>query len=446
MRNAEDFVREYRKRGYTDERIRVIANLTREPLRGEVLSILESGREIDLGDPAPAEERVKPQRAKEAEAVAAQEMTAQSASPPRTVPPEVKPVEREEVASPDLKKVSAQLALAQRDKNRLEKEIDDQNTLIAEFKKGAERVAAITRQLDEARHDIEQAQEQTAEKDAALEAAMKDRREAQQKADEYAEKIAESEATVTAFQERIAQQERQLKEIRVRAEQDAAKLRKDSDFEVRNLKRRIGTFKRAAVGSAIAAVLLLAVILVMPHATVGHMPKPPHEVTTATAPVTPHDATSTTGVAAAPGTHPSGNDQMVSAMTFADNGAAPGASQQPATGPVLTGMTTAGPETPSNADATARAGSVAKPTAASAKANAKGKQTVAAAAASPSSGGTMYTVKKGDSLWKIAKKQLGNANMASAVAKENNITVTTPLKVGMQLKLPAKAGAPTMSM
>ncbi|MCJ7598917.1 MAG: hypothetical protein MUO41_09895, partial [Methyloceanibacter sp.] len=70
--------------------------------------------------------------------------------------------------------------------------------LVAEFKKGTERVAAITRQLDEARLDIEQAREQEAEKDAALGAAIGERSEAQRKADELAEKVAEGESALSA--------------------------------------------------------------------------------------------------------------------------------------------------------------------------------------------------------------------------------------------------------
>lgn len=47
-----------------------------------------------------------------------------------------------------------------------------------------------------------------------------------------------------------------------------------------------------------------------------------------------------------------------------------------------------------------------------------------------------YTVKKGDNLWKICKSQLGNANLADRVARENNLSNPRALKVGTTLYLP----------
>ena len=47
----------------------------------------------------------------------------------------------------------------------------------------------------------------------------------------------------------------------------------------------------------------------------------------------------------------------------------------------------------------------------------------------------MYTVRKGDSLWKICKEQLGDSNQMNRVARENNIADPARLKAGSQLKL-----------
>ena len=44
MRKAEDFVAEYRRKGYPDDRIRIIASMRPEPLRSEVLRILDTAQ------------------------------------------------------------------------------------------------------------------------------------------------------------------------------------------------------------------------------------------------------------------------------------------------------------------------------------------------------------------------------------------------------------------
>ncbi len=48
---------------------------------------------------------------------------------------------------------------------------------------------------------------------------------------------------------------------------------------------------------------------------------------------------------------------------------------------------------------------------------------------------TTYTVKKGDSLWKIAQKQLGNGNKYKLIQSANNINGTL-IRIGQKLKIP----------
>jgi nucleoid-associated protein YgaU len=54
-------------------------------------------------------------------------------------------------------------------------------------------------------------------------------------------------------------------------------------------------------------------------------------------------------------------------------------------------------------------------------------------------GGTTYTVKSGDTLSKIAKEQLGNANAYMAIYEANRDQLTDPnvIKPGQVLKIPA---------
>ena len=42
MRNARAFVDDYRRKGYPDDRIRIIASMRPEPLRSEALQILDA--------------------------------------------------------------------------------------------------------------------------------------------------------------------------------------------------------------------------------------------------------------------------------------------------------------------------------------------------------------------------------------------------------------------
>lgn len=51
---------------------------------------------------------------------------------------------------------------------------------------------------------------------------------------------------------------------------------------------------------------------------------------------------------------------------------------------------------------------------------------------------TMYTVRKGDTLWGIAKKLLGDGNRYREIQKENGLTDTV-IRVGMVLRIPKKS-------
>jgi LysM repeat protein len=63
----------------------------------------------------------------------------------------------------------------------------------------------------------------------------------------------------------------------------------------------------------------------------------------------------------------------------------------------------------------------------------------AASAGGATSGATTYTVKPGDTLSKIAKEHLGNANAYTAIFEANRDQLTDPdkIKPGQVLKIPA---------
>jgi nucleoid-associated protein YgaU len=80
-------------------------------------------------------------------------------------------------------------------------------------------------------------------------------------------------------------------------------------------------------------------------------------------------------------------------------------------------------------------------TAANAPAAPAGNTKTAAAPADNSIPGTtkLYTIKSGDSLWSIAKSQLGNGNRVNDILKLNpKLTAKSNLTVGGKLNIPSK--------
>jgi hypothetical protein len=145
MRNARGFVDDYRRKGYPDDRIRIIASMRPEPLRSEALQILDAEAQPSKEAAAPSaahEELGLPaveQAVVQADAVAAViepsattpaavEAAAAAAKPaPATPHPDVEALrrqvaatrgERDKVAA-DLRKASAELTRARADLTRL---------------------------------------------------------------------------------------------------------------------------------------------------------------------------------------------------------------------------------------------------------------------------------------------------------------------------------------
>jgi 5'-nucleotidase/UDP-sugar diphosphatase len=64
------------------------------------------------------------------------------------------------------------------------------------------------------------------------------------------------------------------------------------------------------------------------------------------------------------------------------------------------------------------------------------EQAAAPAAAQQATGGTRYTVKKGDTLWKIATAQYGNGNQWQKICSANPGLTAETLKAGQTIVLP----------
>jgi nucleoid-associated protein YgaU len=64
------------------------------------------------------------------------------------------------------------------------------------------------------------------------------------------------------------------------------------------------------------------------------------------------------------------------------------------------------------------------------------EQAAAPAAAQQATGGNRYTVKKGDTLWKIATAQYGNGNQWQKICSANPGLTAETLKAGQTIVLP----------
>lgn len=134
MRSAEEFVADYRRKGYPDDRIRIIASMRPEPLRTEVLKLLEGA-----GAPQSAE---APEEVTQLDAAPVAEHTETPAEKPEDDVPVVEPVadeapvvEPEAPAVPDHRAVQKELSSVKKEAASLAAERDK---LAAQMKKSQE--------------------------------------------------------------------------------------------------------------------------------------------------------------------------------------------------------------------------------------------------------------------------------------------------------------------
>ena len=68
--------------------------------------------------------------------------------------------------------------------------------------------------------------------------------------------------------------------------------------------------------------------------------------------------------------------------------------------------------------------------------NAPSATATAAATAASEAAAAIYVVKKGDTLWDIARAQLGDATLYTKIVEMNGLAASAVLAVGQELKLP----------
>ena len=162
MRKAHEFVEEYRKKGYPDDRIKIIASMRPEPLRSAVLRVLS-----EADDETPTEAKVEQAAEPRAEAT-----EVESAAPPKAEPPvsaEAPPPES--VAKEQRPRATGKVEKAQNKragKERRKTERDYEKDLEAAKKKEVGMVVAHEQRIADLREEKEKLKSEMDEQVAAL--------------------------------------------------------------------------------------------------------------------------------------------------------------------------------------------------------------------------------------------------------------------------------------
>ncbi len=533
MRKAQEFVDEYRRKGYPDSRIRIIASMRPEPLRSEALKLLEKdsseespskakeqektvvldqapkaqkgGDSTETEEEAPAEQQSRPAAVKteKAEAKAATPAAKETAKvadqqtkeTPKPADGKVFEAMRKEVAGlraerdrlndqlaksrDDIAKLRAQLkkldevreraVQAETDAKELERLQGEQKELIGAKSKLEERLAELQSELarkdgmiksrDEklehlqsevadARSDQAQSEsqlgelqslaerqserlaelgglnDQLAEANESLEtlrseAEMLRKREsennerisalegnlgsAQSEANSLREQMRANEESLDALQEKLNVRESELETLREHFEREAVDLKKRAEQEMWMIRRKLSLFKRVAVGGgAVAAVLLLGLSFLL----VGQM-----------------------GRAAEA-------ERRVAALTIGsedveyegiEESITPGIAQNDPTTEEEPPARDTTPEIPRMRDAIMRA-PYAEPR----------ERVESPQPRQETARYEEYEVKKGDSLWVIARRFYGNGAKYKQIEEANRLRPGQELQPGMTLKIPVE--------
>ena len=160
MRKARDFVDEYRRKGYPDERIRIIASMRPEPLRSDVLKLLETGD--DPADSAPAAEEAA------AESIQAP-VTSEAPPPAQPAADDTRPSSAAKVAEARTKHADA----LQKEREKLETELQKQQHALEQLRNENAEVQQLRRQVSDMQ-SLRKEAEKMREQQEALSAAKTD--------------------------------------------------------------------------------------------------------------------------------------------------------------------------------------------------------------------------------------------------------------------------------
>lgn len=488
MRNARDFVNEYRRKGYPDDRIRIIASMRPEPLRTEALKILDAESQptqevaaatspVAGAAPPRAQEAAPRPEAPDAPAAAAQEAPVaareEAAPPPAAPAPDAKVGKRDaamaraerDKAVSELRKVSAELARARAEQARLHAEsaeipgllervgqlhstLAEKETLLVQKERAlsesesalsrerAEREAAAGRaqelaatlegqagrlkdlaalheqmaganaELAELRENAAQLKESVEAKCGHIAEIETDLSRTRDEAALLREQVGANERAVAELQDKLTAREAELGSLRSHFDREAADLKKRAEQEMWMIRRRLRRVHAlAGLAGAVAACLILALTFLsvgkarqiagLKTELASARERAEEPVITATAPRAPEPAprpvsaqlpsVKQVSVVEAPRSLP------LSLRTISE----PPRVETPARSPAPP------------ADPAPRAPRL-----------------------------VTHKVRKGDTLWIISRRYLGNGEEWRSIARENHISLVNPeIREGMTLKI-----------
>lgn len=148
MRKAHDFVDEYRRKGYPDDRIRIIASMRPEPLRSEVLQVLSEGPDPTADEQAPEPVAATPAAGEESppETGSADELPEPVESEPAKEPVVAEKTPDPAEETPEEKPVAEKKPVAPRAKGKVE-QAADKRALAAAAKEKEKLVAAHEKEI-----------------------------------------------------------------------------------------------------------------------------------------------------------------------------------------------------------------------------------------------------------------------------------------------------------
>lgn len=424
MRKAEDFIRDYRERGYDDDRIRVLASLAREPLRSQVIETLGPSDKLIIEPSRQTEDYDHPRRGSpEVDSQTEPDMPDEKES----IEVEAQPAEmvensiQAEAPSRQNEAIDMEKEIA-----RLKAELAKSHQRIADLEEDAAQIEEHSDKVDELSEEVGRSHTREAELQALINEEKNERREAESRADELAEQLKEQNGTLNHLRTVLAEKEKQLAELRGRSEGDELRLKRDLENECRRLAKRSDNYRKLAITGAAAAGLILVVSLFT--SSMGRSPiveQPDDTLVASSNGESTEDTTETTTARETRSTETRSSSQRESRSSeiqrprpiSANDGELIGVTGSPfRTTSIRSTATQSSSTTPLETFTVDRQPAGQEP---------ERPKTIT------------YEVKQGDSLWVICRDVLGDPGAVNRVARENNLSNPGRLQPGMKLTLTA---------